>query len=93
MDLQSVLAGLDELCDVYPEGIVAVGPEPGFLAVHIDGRFGHSAVEQQFGMPLEAFGNLERALIVALAYPGQRTAAPAFLGGLFLAVLFDTHRL
>ena len=65
-------SGLDIWCDVHAESVVAVSPVAGLLAVDGHRRLSHGTVEHQLGMPVEAGGDGQRALVVAAAYPGQR---------------------
>ena len=79
-------------CDVDVEGVVAVLPFAGLLAVHIDFGFGHGAVEVEQGT-LAALLHAEVGAVPSAADPGQRAAAPGLLRGLLLAVLLDGHHL
>ena len=92
VDFEQVVASLHEGSDIYAEGVVAVGPVASLLTVEIDGGLGHGTVEEEFGMGTVG-GYLDDATVVALANPGQGTRASALLGGLSLAILFDSHAL
>ena len=87
--LQQVVALLHIGGDVYTEGVVAVGPVAGFLAVDVDGGLTHGTVEEQFGVTATG-GDGEMALIESLANPGQASRLLRFL---LLAILFDGYYL
>ena len=78
--------------DVHTEGVVAVCPMSGFLAVHAHFGIRHCTVELQFGVG-GALGYVDGGFVESFSNPWERSGAARVLGGFVFAIFLDGNHL